>query len=109
MPLTPTQLESLQRLLLDPLKQTIRTEIQSGQDRLNTAIEKVADHLQTHITTTTESNRQRDAQQNQQDHRLRTLERFRGKILVVYAALTLLSTLAWSLLHDYLTSTTFRH
>jgi biotin-(acetyl-CoA carboxylase) ligase len=105
-PLSTPQLESLHRLLIDPLRETVRTEIQLGHDRLAASIEKVADHLSTHITTTQESNRIRDTRADHLDRRLALLERFRGKVLVVYAALTLFCTLAWSLLHDYITTLT---
>ena len=102
-PLTTPQLESLHRLLIDPLRNTVRSEMQAGHDRLTSAIEKVADRLATHTASTTESDRTRDARTAHLEHRLAVLERFRTKVLAVCAALSFLITLACSLLHDYLT------
>jgi hypothetical protein len=102
-PLTTPQLESLHRLLIDPLRNAVRTEMQAGHDRLTAAIEKVADRLSSHTTTTTESNRARDTRADHLEKRLALLERFRTKVLAVCTVLSFIVTVAWSLLHDYLT------
>jgi len=102
-PLTTPQLESLHRLLIDPLRDAVRTEMQAGHDRLTAAIEKVADRLSTHTAAARDSDRARDARTDQIEKRLALLERFRTKVLAVCAVLSFLVTLAWSILHDYLT------
>jgi len=101
-PLTTPQLESLHRLLIDPLRNTVRSEMQAGHDRLTSAIEKVADRLATHTTSSLDSDRARDTRTDHLEKRLAVLERFRTKVLAVCAVLSFIVTVAWSLLHDYI-------
>ena len=101
-PLTTPQLETIQRLLTDPLRQTVRTEMQAGHDRLACAIEKVTDQLTRHATASIEAHRAQSTRSEQLERRITILERFRAKVLVVYAFLTLLGTLAWSVVRDWL-------
>ena len=107
--LTTTQLDAIQRLLSEPLRQAVRAEMQAGNDRLTAAIEKLAEQLAAHVSETVRRERTRDHRLDVLERRVAALERFRGKILVVYAALTVLLTVAWSLARDWLASVVRRH
>jgi hypothetical protein len=87
--LTPSQLESIRRLLLDPLREAVRAEIQLGHDRLASALDTLADHL--HRTDKRITAVERDLT------RLRT---FRRRVLAVYSALAVLLSLIWSIVRD---------
>src|SRR5205807_2281488 len=50
--LTPSQLESIRRLLVDPLRETIKSEVQLSHDRLAASIRKLTDQLSTHAHST---------------------------------------------------------
>ena len=100
--LTTTQLEAIQRLIIEPLRSAVRAEMQAGHERLAASIDKVTDQLAHHMTSTIDGHRARDARIEQLERRLATLERFRAKVLFVYGVLTVLCTLAWSVLRDWL-------
>ena len=99
--LTTTQLDAIQRLLSEPLRQAVRAEMQAGQERLATAIEKLSDQLATHIADSLRRDRAREARLDAIEHRVAALEKFRGKVLVVYAALTLVLSFSWSILREW--------
>jgi hypothetical protein len=101
-PLTTNQLETIQRLLTDPLRQTVRAEMQAGHDRLASAVQQVTDQLTRHAAASIDAHRARDVRADQLERRVTVLERFRAKVLVVYAFLTLLATFAWNFLRDWL-------
>ena len=101
-PLNTPQLEAIQRLLTDPLRQTVRAEMQAGHDRLASAIQQVTDQLTQHAAASIDAHRAQSARTDQLDRRLTALERFRAKVLLVYSFLTLLCTVAWSALKDWL-------
>jgi hypothetical protein len=87
--LTPSQLESIRRLLLDPLREAVRAEIQLGQARLASALEALADHV--HRTDKRITSVERD---------LMRLRSFRRRVLAVYSALAVLLSLIWSIVRD---------
>jgi hypothetical protein len=107
--LTTNQLEAIQRLISDPLRQAVRAEMQAGHERLAAAIEKVADQLAGHVAEALRHDTTRDSRLSAIEHRLTALERFRGRVLIVYAALTLLVSLAWELLREWLAGTLRKH
>jgi hypothetical protein len=100
--LTTNQLEAVQRLISEPLRQTVRLEMQAAHERLAAAIEKVADQLATHVADVVRHDHARDARLAAIERRVTALERFRGRVLVVYAGLTLLVSLAWELLREWI-------
>lgn len=100
--LTTNQLEAVQRLISEPLRQTVRAEMQVGHERLAAAIEKVADQLAAHIAEVLRHDITRDARLAALEHRVTALERFRGRVLIVYAGLTLLFSFAWELLREWI-------
>jgi hypothetical protein len=95
--LTPAQLESLRRLLIDPLRETIKQELQINHDRLTSAIEKLADRLTTHA----QSAEKRVATVEREIARQRT---FRRRLVAVYGVMALLLSVVWSFLRDRLLS-----
>jgi hypothetical protein len=101
-PLTTNQLETIQRLLTDPLRTTVRAEMQAGHDRLAAAIQQVTDQLSRQAAASIDAYRLRDARVEHLERRTTALERFRAKVLLVYAALTVFCSLAWSYLRDWL-------
>ena len=101
-PLTADQLDSIQRLLSEPLRQAVRTEMQAGNDRLASAIEKVAEQLSNHVADNLRRERAREGRLESLERRVATLENFRAKVLIVYAALTVALSFAWSVLRDWL-------
>jgi len=107
--LTTTQLDAIQRLLSEPLRQAVRAEMQSGHDRLAAAIEKVAEQLAAHVAQTIRLDRAREHRLDSLERRVAALERFRGKVLLVYGALCALLTVAWSFFRDWLTTQARRH
>ena len=102
-PLTSDQLDSIQRLLSDPLRQAVRTEMQAGHDRLAAAIEKVSEQLASHMAENLRREHARETRLDSLERRVATLEAFRGKVLIVYAALTLALSFAWSVFRDWVT------
>jgi hypothetical protein len=100
-PLTTDQLEAIQRLLAEPLRQAVRAEMQAGHERLAGAIEKVAEHLAAHVADTAARDRARGARLDAIDRRVATLEAFRGKVLLVYGAGAFALSFAWSLTRDW--------
>src|SRR5579862_2450500 len=93
--LTTSQLEGIQKLIIEPLRSTVRAEMQAGHERLASAIERVGLQLSTHIASTIESQRKSDARIELLDRRVTTLEHFRARILVVYGLLTIGFSLLW--------------
>lgn len=100
-PLTTDQLDAIQRLLAEPLRQAVRAEMQAGHERLAASIEKVAEHLAAHVEAALARDRARDGRVDAVEHRVATLEAFRGKVLVVYAAGAFALSFAWSLLREW--------
>lgn len=100
--LTAPQLEAIQRLITDPLRQAVRTEMQAGHDRLAAAVEKVAGQLSTHITDALAREHDRDRRIEIIEQRVTRLEHFRGRVLIVYGFLTMLLSLAWRCVDNYL-------
>ena len=100
--LTTPQLEAIQRLISEPLRQAVRAEMQAGHERLAGTIEKVAQNLADHISHAATRQRDWDAQLLALDRRVTALERFRGKVLLVYGALVVLISAAWSLVREWL-------
>jgi hypothetical protein len=100
--LTTTQLEAIQRLLSEPLRQAVRAEMQAGHERLAAAIEKLAEQLAGHIADSARRERGRDARVDSLEKRVAALERFRGKVLIVYAALTVLISFSWSIAREWM-------
>ena len=99
-PLTSDQLDAIQRLLSDPLRQAVRAEMQAGHDRLAAAIDKVAEQLENFTAESLRRERARDIRLESLELRVATLERFRAKVLIVYGALTLIVGLIWSIVRD---------
>lgn len=106
--LTTSQLEAIQRLISDPLRQAVRAEMQAGHERLAAAIEKVADQLAAHVAEALRHDTSRDTRLSQIERRLGALERFRGRVLIVYAALTLLLSFAWEIVREWVAGTLHR-
>ena len=100
--LTTTQLDSIQRLLSEPLRQAVRAEMQAGHERLAAAIEKVAEQLAAHVAEVIRRERVRDGRIDALEARVTALERFRGKVLMVYAALTILLSVSWSIFREWI-------
>ena len=103
-PLTTPELEVIQRLLVDPLRQAVRAEMQAGHERLSSAVEKLAEQLAQHIASSIQSELAHNARLARVEKRLSTLEQFRGRMLAGYAVLVLICSVAWSLLRDWIVS-----
>lgn len=101
-PLTSDQLDAIQRLLSEPLRQAVRAEMQAGHDRLAAAIDKVAEQLERYTAESLRREHARDLRLESLERRVTTLERFRAKMLVVYGALALVLGLVWSIIRDWL-------
>ena len=91
--LTAEQLESIRRLLVDPLRETVKNEIQLSHDRLESAVERLGDHLAGYIERT----EKRMATVEREVGRLRT---FRRRVVAIYGVLTILLSAAWSVFRD---------
>lgn len=100
-PLTSDQLDAIQRLLSDPLRETVRVEMQAGHDRLAAAIDRVAEQLGRHVAENSRREQERELRLDSLDQRLTSVERFRGRILIVYGALTFTMSFAWSIFRDW--------
>jgi hypothetical protein len=95
--LRPDQLESIRRLLLEPLRDAVRAELELSHERLAGAIESLA---------------QRVADYTQRiDRRLGVVERetmrlrnFRRRVVAIYGAGAFVVTLLWSLVREKLLS-----
>ena len=91
--LNAEQLESIRRLLVDPLRETVKNEIQLSHDRLESAVERLGDHLAGHI--------------QRSEKRLATVERevgrlrnFRRKVVAIYGVITIVLSTVWSIVRD---------
>ena len=100
--LTSAQLQAIQQLITDPLRAAVRAEMQAGHDRLASAVEKVADQLASHMTEALNRDRAHDHRIEIIEQRITRLEHFRGRVLIVYGALTMLLSFAWTMLEEYL-------
>ena len=100
--LTTDQLEAVQRLICEPLRQAVRAEMQAGHEQVTAAVAKLADQLAAHVNEAIRRDRAQGARIDLMEHRIGTLERFRGRVLVVYGVLTLIFSFAWSVLREWL-------
>jgi hypothetical protein len=101
-PLTTPELETIQRLLVDPLRDAVRTELQAGHERLTLAIEKVAEQLAQHIAVEAQNALAQDVRLTRLEKRVTLLEQFRGRMLAGYAVLVLICSAAWSIVRDWI-------
>ncbi len=92
-PLSTNQLESIRRLLLDPLRETIKAEIAQSHDRLASTLDRLAEDFATHADQT-------ERRIALIDRELARQKSFRRKLAGLYAALTVLLSLAWSVARD---------
>ena len=91
--LTAEQLEAIRRLLVDPLREAVRSEIQLSHDRLASAVEKLADRLADHIERT----EKRVAATERAVLRLRF---FRHRLVAIYGVVVVIVSLARSVFRD---------
>ena len=96
--LRPDQLESIRRLLLDPLRDAVRAELQLSHDRLTSAIDSLTQRVTDYTHRT--------------DRRLQLVERetlrlrnFRRRLVAIYGAAALVVTVLWSVVREKLLST----
>jgi undecaprenyl pyrophosphate synthase len=86
MPLTSDQLDAIHRLLLEPLRETIKAELHA----VSASVDRLGDELRTHV-----------------DHRIAPLERelarqkrFRRKLATIYGGLAVVVSVVWSIFRD---------
>ena len=89
------QLESIQRLLLCPLRETVRTEIQLSHDQLASSIGRLDERLAGHI----ERSEKRVAALERESARLKAA---RNKVAGAYGVLAVVVSLVWSFVRDKL-------
>ena len=87
------QLESIQRLLVEPLRDAVKAEIQASHDRLAAAVERVADQLAGHIERT----EKRVVTIEREVSRLRS---FRTRVVAIYGVISMILGLLWSAVRD---------
>ena len=87
------QLESIQRLLVDPLRETIRTEIHLSHDRLADHLAALATRLEEHVVRT---ERRMSAVQREVNRQ----RSFRRRVVAVYGVMMMLATIVWSAVRD---------
>lgn len=92
-PLSSEQLDAVQRLLLEPLRETVKAELQLSHDRLAAAIEGLTRTLADQAT--------------QANRRIEPLERelsrqrtFRRRLAAIYGVAALLLSVLWELLRE---------
>ena len=100
--LTAEQLESIRRLLVDPVRDAVKSEIQLSHDRLASAVERLGDHVSGHIERT--------------EKRLVTVEReigrlrsFRRRVVAGYGAITILVSAVWTVFREKWLSRLLNH
>ena len=91
------QLEAIGRLLIDPLRDAVRQEMRMSHSRLSGAIEKLDERMAGRIA----DHDRRIVEVEKSTVEFRSLRR---KIIAVYGALTLVLSLAWSVVRDKLLS-----
>ena len=91
--LTTEQLETIRSLLLDPLRETVKSEIERSHDRLGAAVEKLADRLAGHIERT----EKRVVFVEREVTRLRS---FRQRVLAIYGVVAFMLSLLWSVIRE---------
>ena len=102
--LNTQQLESIHRLLIEPLREAVKAEVELSQDRLRRAVDQLSAQLTAHIQS--QGQRTDDA-----SNRLTALEAtttryaaMQSRVLVVYGFLAMALSLVWSIIRDRLVS-----
>lgn len=101
MPLTTDQLQAIQRLISEPLRDTVRAEMQVGHERLAAGIQKLSDQLTSHAAEAQRREHAVEGKLGAIERRIGALEQFRGKVLLVYGVLTLAISFSWSVLREW--------
>jgi hypothetical protein len=91
--LRPDQLESIRRLLLDPLRDAVRAELRLSHARLTSAIESLTERM-------TDSTQRTDRRLLAVERETARLRSFRRRLVALYGAAAFVVTLLWSLLRD---------
>ena len=91
--LKPQQLESIRRLLVDPLRETVKTEIQLSHDRLESLVGRLDEQLTGHVARS-------DKRLIHIEHEVSRLCSFRQRVIAVYGVLTMIVTVAWSIFRE---------
>ena len=98
--LTSEQLESIRRLLIDPLRDAVKAEVELGHGRLRQAVEQ----LSAQVTAHAESNARASAEASRRlvavETELTKFRSFRSRVLVVYTFLAAGLSLLWSILRE---------
>ena len=100
--LTTPQLDSIHRLLIEPLREAVKAEVELGHDRLRQAI----DQLAAQVAAQSSSQQQREEETTR---RLTELEQqtarygaMQSRLLVVYGFIAMGLSLVWSIVRDRL-------
>jgi hypothetical protein len=93
--LNSEQLDAIRRLLIEPLREAVRQELRLTHQRMAASIDKLGERVTGQVAN--------------HERRLAAVERltaqfktFRRRIIAVYGALTLILSIAWSLVRERL-------
>ena len=102
--LNAEQLESIRRLLIDPLRDAVKAEVELGHGRLRQAVEQLAAQVAAHA----EANHQRATETTRRlvmvEAEVTKFGPFRNRVLVVYGFLAAGLSLIWSIVRDRVVS-----
>ena len=87
------QLQSIQSILIDPLRETIRTEIRLNHDQMADLISRLEHIIEQQSAS---SNARFTAIENE----VAGFRAFRGKLVTIYSTLTVVLSIIWSLLRE---------
>ena len=91
--LNSDQLQSIQHILIDPLRETIRTEIRLNHDQLTDTINRLENIIQSQSQTQL-------TRMSSMEREIARFQAFRRRLITIYSALTVVLSMIWSIIHE---------
>ena len=91
--LNSEQLQSIQSILIDPLRETIRTEIRLNHDQMADVISRLEHVIE-------EQSASASARLSALENEVAGFRAFRRKLVTIYSTLTVVLSIIWSLIRE---------
>ena len=92
-PLNAEQLETVQRLLLEPLRDTIKAELQVSLDRIAASVDRLAEEVRSHAA-------QSNLRIGPLEREMARQKRFRRRLAGVYGLVAVMLSAAWAIVRE---------
>lgn len=96
-PLSSDHLESIQHLLVEPLREAVRAEMSAGHERLADVLRQMGERLDGYIERT-------DRRLVAAERDIARLRAFRHRVVAIYSTLSVIASMLWSFMKDKLIS-----